>query len=142
MAMPRIRFALLASLLGLAGACGYSAPNDAQNPPPPTTAANDINIAVGASQLTTTAFSPNPKVVSLSGNSSVTVRWVNKDISGNDYVGGTATNHNIASDNGGFATSASLGGNGTFSVVLTAAGDYPYHCAIHPNMVGTVRVNP
>ena len=141
--MAGIRIALLALPLGLSGACGgYSAPNDAQNPPPPPAAANDISIAVGAAQLTTTAFSPNPKVVSLGGNASVTLRWVNKDITGGDYVAGTATSHNIASDNGAFATSGALGGNGTYSVAPAAAGDYPYHCAIHPNMVGTVTVNP
>jgi plastocyanin len=143
MAMTRIPLALLALALGLSSACGsYSAPSNMQNPPPPTAAANDISIAIGASGLTTTAFTPNPKVVSLGGNSSVSVRWVNKDISGGDYVGGTATTHNIASDNGAFATSGALGGNGTYSVTFTAAGSYPYHCAIHPNMVGTVTVNP
>lgn len=140
--MARTRTALVA-LLGLSAACGsYSAPDNPQNPPPPAAAANDINIVVGASQLTTTAFSPNPKVVSLGGNPSITVRWVNQDITGGDYVGGTATSHNIASDNGAFATSGTLGGNGTFSVTLTTAGDYPYHCAIHPAMVGTITVNP
>lgn len=140
--MARIWIALLALLLGLAGACGgYSAPTGTQNPPPPTVAANDIGIAVGASQLTTTAFNPNPKVVSLGVNPSVTVRWVNTDISGGDYTSGTATNHNITSDNGGFAASGTLGGDATYSVTLTVAGTYPYHCAIHPNMVGTVTVN-
>ena len=141
--MARIWIALLALPLGLAGACGsYTAPPGSQNPPPPTAAANDIGIAVGASQLTTTAFTPNPKVVSLGGNASVTVRWVNSDISGGDYTTGTATKHNITSDNGGFTASGTLGGNATFSVALTATGDYHYHCQIHPNMVGTVTVNP
>ena len=141
--MARTRIPLLALALGLSGACGdYNAPSGAQNPPPPAAAANDISIAVGAAQLTTTAFSPNPKVVSLGGNASVTLRWVNKDITGGDYVAGTATTHNIASDNGAFATSGNLGGNGTYSVALTAGGDYPYHCAIHPTMVGTITVNP
>jgi plastocyanin len=141
--MHPIRIALFALPLALASACGsYSAPDNAQNPPPPAATVNDIGISLGASQLSTTAFSPNPKTVSLGGSSSVTVRWVNKDISGGDYVAGTATAHNIASDNGAFVTSGALGGNGTFSVSFTAAGDYPYHCAIHPNMVGTVTVNP
>jgi plastocyanin len=143
MAMARIPLALLALALGLSSACGsYTAPSNMQNPPPPAASANDITIAIGASQLTTTAFSPNPKVVSLSGNPSVSVRWVNKDISGGSYATGTTTSHNIASDNGAFATSGALGGNATYSATFTAAGSYPYHCAIHPNMVGTVTVNP
>jgi plastocyanin len=141
--MSRIRISLLALLLGLSGACGsYSAPSGMQNPPPPAAAANDISIVVGASALTTTAFSPNPKVVSLGGNPSVTVRWVNKDITGGNYAEGSATVHNIVSDVGAFTGSGNLGGNGTYSVSLTTAGSYPYHCAIHPNMVGTITVNP
>jgi plastocyanin len=104
--------------------------------------ANDIDVVVGASGLTTTAFSPNPKVVSLAGNSSVSVRWVNQDITGGNYTGGTATVHNITSDNGAFTASGNLGGNATYSIALTTAGSYPYHCSIHPNMVGTVTVNP
>jgi plastocyanin len=143
MAMDRTRIALLALALGLAGACGsYTSPTNPQNSPPPAAMSNDISIVVGASQMTTTAFSPNPKVVSLGGNANVTVRWINKDISGNDYIGGTATVHNITSDNGAFAASGSLGGNATYSVALTATGTYAYHCAIHPNMVGTITVNP
>jgi len=80
--------------------------------------------------------------VSLGSNPSVSVRWVNKDITGGDYTSGTATVHNITSDNGAFTASANLAGNGTYSVALTAAGSYPYHCSIHPNMVGTITVNP
>jgi len=141
--MPRIQLTLLALSLGLCGGCGsYSAPTNSQNPPPPAAMTNDIDIVIGASGLTTTAFSPNPKVVSLGSNSSVSVRWVNKDITGGDYASGTATIHNITSDNGAFAASASLGGNATYTIALTSAGNYPYHCAIHPNMVGTITVNP
>jgi plastocyanin len=141
--MPRIQLTLLALSLGLYGGCGsYTAPTNSQNPPPPMVQANDINIVAGASGLTTTAFSPNPKVVSLGGNPSVTARWVNSDITGGDYTNGTATVHAITSDNGAFTPSPNLGGNGTYSVALTTAGSYPYHCAIHPNMVGTITVNP
>jgi plastocyanin len=141
--MPRIHLTLLALTLGLCGGCGsYSAPSNSQNPPPPAAMTNDINIVIGASGLTTTAFNPNPKVVSLGGSSSVSVRWVNKDITGGDYTSGSATVHNITSDNGAFTASGNLGGNATYSVALTAAGSYPYHCAIHPNMVGTITVNP
>jgi plastocyanin len=141
--MARIHLSLLALSLGLSIGCGsYSAPTNSQNPPPPTTMANDVSVVVGASALTTTAFSPNPKVVSLGGGSSVTVRWVNKDITNGDYAQGTATAHNITSDNGAFTSSGLLGGNATFSASFTTAGDYPYHCSVHPNMVGTVTVTP
>jgi plastocyanin len=143
MAMARIRITLLTLSLGLAGACGsYSAPSNSQNPPPPMVEANDINVVIGASGLTTTAFSPNPKVVSLGGNPSVSLRWVNKDITGGNYTSGSATVHNITSDNGAFTASGPLGGNATYTIALTTAGSYPYHCAIHPNMVGTITVNP
>jgi plastocyanin len=142
--MANIQAALLAVSLGLSGGCSsYSAPPTGRNPPPPRSLPNDISIVIGAAALTTVAFNPNPLVVSRDGNTSVTVRWVNEDITGGDYLEGTATIHSIASDDGSFPTSGEIGGNGTYSVTLTAAdGDYPYHCAIHPNMVGTITVNP
>ena len=80
--------------------------------------------------------------MSLGGAANVSVRWINQDISGGDYTTGTAVSHQIMSDNGAFATSPLLGGNATYSISLTTAGSYPYHCNIHPNMVGTITVNP
>ena len=140
--MNRIRSALLAVPLALAACGGDGASTGPRNPAPPASTPNDIGIFVGASQFTTTAFSPNPKVVALGGNPSVAVRWVNKDITGGNYAEGSATIHNITSDAGTFAASGGLGGNGTHSVSLTTAGDYPYHCAIHTTMVGTITVGP
>ena len=29
----------------------------------------------------------------------------------------------------------------TYSFTFTAAGTYPYHCSIHPNMVGTIVID-
>ena len=141
--MTRIPSPLLVLSLAVSGACGgYTPTQNTPNSPPPAAMQNDITIVSGASQLTTNAFNPNPKVVSLGGSSSVTVRWVNSDITGGDYTSGTATSHNITSDNGSFTPSGILGGNATYSVSLSAAGSYPYHCSIHPNMVGTITVNP
>ena len=141
--MNRTAALLLGLSAGLSLACGsYSAPSGSQTPPPPAAMQNDVDIVAGASQLTTTAFSPNPKVISLGGSSSVTVRWVNTDIVGGDYTSGTPTSHNITSDNGAFTPSGVLGGNATYTVTLSATGNYPYHCSIHPNMVGTITVNP
>ncbi len=74
--MTPLRIALLGLALALAVGCGYSAPSNPGNAPPPAAETNDIDIVIGAAGLTTTAFSPTPKVVSLGGSSSVTVRWV------------------------------------------------------------------
>ena len=61
---------------------------------------------------------------------------------GPGYGGGAAVAHQIASDDGAFATSAPLGSGGTYSVAFDKPGTYRYHCAIHPNMVGTITVTP
>jgi plastocyanin len=140
----RRRAVSVASLL-LAVACGSDngGPNPGpNNNPPPSSQSNDVNITEGASSRTTNAFNPNPKVVALGGNASVSVRWINGDITGGDYQQGTATVHTIVSDNGSFPASSNLGGNATYTASLTAPGDYDYHCGIHPNMVGTVTVTP
>ncbi len=131
--------------LMLAAACGGDSSGPNQNPnnnPPPQPTSGDVDIVEGASTLTTNAFDPNPKVIALGGNASVSVRWINRDITGGDYQQGTATVHRIVSDNAAFPSSGNLGGNGTHSVTLSATGDYDYHCGIHPNMVGTITVNP
>jgi plastocyanin len=129
-----------------AAACGSSSgPTGTDNPPPPPPASGDIAIVPGASLLTTTAFNPNPKSVVLGGAASVSVRWVNTDVTGGGGYGGgggTATAHMIMSDDGAFATSQLLGGGDTYSIELTKAGTYKYHCAVHPNMVGTITVAP
>ena len=127
----------------VAGCSSNTTGSSANNAPPPTpNPTSDIGIGIGAETRTTTAFNPNPKTVALAGGASVAVRWVNQDISGGDYTMGTAVVHNITSDNGAFAPSGPLGGNAVYSISLTAAGSYNYHCSIHPNMVGTIVVNP
>lgn len=126
----------------VAGCSSTTSPSGQQTAPTPTS--NDIEIVVGASTKTTTAFSPDPKMVALGGAPNVTIRWVNLDISSSgSYMGGSvATSHRIASDNGAFVTSPVLGGDATYSITLSAPGTYTYHCMIHPNMVGTINVTP
>jgi plastocyanin len=131
--MHRLPIALFALGLGLAAACGSNSPTG------PTPTPGDVNIVKGASLLTTAAFNPNPKQLSLGGSAEVSVRWINTD--GGGTYGGAAVVHQIASDDQTFATSAPLGAGATYSVSL-AAGTYHYHCAIHPNMVGTITVQP
>ena len=86
--------------------------------------------------MTTGAFTPNPFSKSLATSGKVT--WFNNDFGG-AYGGGTQ--HHLVSDNGVFDLGAQ-NPQQTASFTFTAAGTYPYHCAIHPNMVGTITITP
>lgn len=142
-ALRRVAPLLLLAAAACGGDSGGPNPGPNNDPPPQGNTTTDINIDPGASTRTTTAFNPNPKTVSLGGNPTVTIRWINGDITGGDYTGGTATVHDIVPDNtGDFPASGALGGNRTHTITLAAAGDYDYHCGIHPTMVGTITVNP
>jgi len=77
----------------------------------------------------------------INGGASVSVRWVNQDVNENPPYGGAVTHHIVSNDGTSFDTGL-LGGNQSSTKALTAAGNYPYHCAIHPNMVGTITVTP
>ena len=120
---PRLALSLLA---GLAVIAGTAACSDDNNGNPPTA---DITITTGASSKTTTAFSPNPFTMTLATNGG-TVTWVNAD----------GVDHDIESDTPLFDFEMSP--NATHSFTFTAAGTYPYHCSIHPNMVGTIVIDP
>jgi len=130
----------------LATACSSSTPTSTSSPSlpaAPTATAADITIVPGASAMTTGAFSPDTKTVALNGGATVDVRWVNRDISsGGAYGGSTAVTHHIVSDDGKSFDTGELGGNQASMKSLSVAGTYTYHCAIHPNMVGTVVVTP
>ena len=136
---PMLRPRLLPVVLGLAAAC-KSGELTSTVSPPPAPSPNDIDIVAGAQTKGSGAFDPNPKTLSLGSASSVTVRWVNNDVS-SSYNGSSSVTHRIASDDGTSFDTGDLGGNATATQTL-AAGTYRYHCAIHPSMVGTVIVNP
>lgn len=73
------------------------------------------------------AFSPRPLVVA----PGTTVTWVNDDEEA----------HSVVSDSRAFH-SAALDTKDRYSFTFTTAGDYPYHCGLHPNMVAKVTVKP
>ena len=133
--MARLRI-LLPLTLALAAACGS---NNTGPSTPPDMQPGDITIVRGASLMTTGAFSPNPQTVSLADGGEV--RWVNTD-GGSSYGGGASESHQITSDNGAFAMSQPFAPGQTYTITLSAAGTYHYHCNIHPNMVGTITVTP
>jgi plastocyanin len=93
------------------------------------TRTTSVSIVPDASILTTDAFSPNPIQVSVG----TTVTWTNND----------AEPHTVNA--GEYATPTRLFDSyilpaGTFQYTFTEAGEYPYFCVLHPNMIGTVSV--
>jgi plastocyanin len=118
---PRLALSLLAGIALIAGTAACSDDEDGN----PTTA--DITVTTDASSKTITAFSPNPFEMPLATNGGK-VTWVNAD----------GVDHDIESDDDLFDFDLSPGA--TNSHTFTAAGTYPYHCSIHPNMVGTILI--
>jgi plastocyanin len=50
--------------------------------------------------------------------------------------------HRVALDDGSCEMSANIaGGGGKASLVFSAAGTYPFHCAVHPTMKGTITIS-
>ena len=92
---------------------------------------NSVSIVQGSSTLTTDAFQPNPIQVSVGS----TVTWTN-----NDAQPHTATSGENATPDGRFDSSI-MAPAATFDHTFTEAGEYPYFCLLHPNMVGTVSVS-
>ncbi len=71
------------------------------------------------------SFSPNPVEVKVGE----TVTWINDD----------SGRHTVTSKDGVF-NSELMGKGQSFSYTFDKAGEYPYFCEPHPNMVGTVVV--
>jgi plastocyanin len=86
----------------------------------------------GSSNLTTDAYAPNPIHVS----TDATVAWTN-----NDTQPRTVTSGSNGTPDGKFDSSPNfnplLVPAQTFSHTFTEPGEYPYFCALHPDMVGT-----
>ena len=94
-------------------------------------ATTSVSIVPGSSTLTTDAFSPNPIQVSVG----TTVTWTN-----NDAQPHTVSSGENATPNGLF-DSPIMAPKATFEHTFTEAGEFPYFCTLHPNMVGTVSVS-
>jgi plastocyanin len=95
------------------------------------TTATSVSIVPGSSTLTTDAFSPNPIQVSVG----TTVTWTNNDAQPHTVVSG----ENVTPS--GLFTSPIMAPQATFEYTFTEAGEVPYFCTLHPNMVGTVSVS-
>ena len=73
-------------------------------------------------------FSFAPATVTVAVGTTVT--WVNQD----------DVPHNVVSTEGKTLKSPVMDTDQKFSYTFTAAGTYPYYCAIHPKMTGKVVV--
>lgn len=122
----RVRVVVTILLLGVTAACGssYSSPSSPSTPPTSSTPAA-VSIVNGASSLTTNAYAPNPIDVA----AGTTITWTNND----------RTTHDSTATDGSWGSGAIAPG-GQFSRMFSTAGTFPYHCTIHPGMVGTVTV--
>lgn len=93
------------------------------------------SITSGSSRKTTDAYSPNPLFVNVGD----TIVWTNEDSTVHTVTSGV----NVEPD-GNFDSSGGgktyLAPQQTFGHTFAEEGEYPYYCALHPNMVGVVIV--
>jgi plastocyanin len=117
-------FAIILCLAGVS-ACGSST-SPSSTPAPAPAGATTVTIVSGASTLSTTAYNPPNATVSVG----TTVSWLNSD----------SITHTSVANNGVAFNSGDIAPNARFNFTFTTAGSFPYHCTIHPNMVGTITV--
>ena len=123
--MNSLRQLAVSSAVMAAVACGSSSPPTSPSPVPSADGASSVTIPMGAEGLGSRAF--NPAEVSVAVGA--TVSWVNAD-----SVAHTSTSDSIGWNSGAIAPGRQ------FSATFPTAGTFPYHCAIHPGMVGSVIV--
>jgi len=115
---------LMVTLVG----CSSNGNSGAATGPTPMPAPNGPTAAVtipsDASVLGSAAFG-NPLAVA----AGTTVTWTN-----NDSIPHTSTS------NSGAWNSGTIEPGSSFSAVLSTKGTFPYHCTIHPGMMGTITV--
>jgi plastocyanin len=119
--------ALLA--LALAAGCGGggygSTPTTTPTTTQPSAGAADITITI-AGENGSMSFSPNPASLKVGQK----VAWHNGD----------SITHTASATSGAFDTGTIGPGTTSAAISLTTAGNWDYHCKIHPSMVGTVAV--
>jgi len=128
--------ALAMALAGCGGTSSATTSPSATTPPAATTAPTTAPTATtggqsgGGAAVSIVSFGFNP--ASLTIKAGTTVTWTNTSTIG----------HTSTSDSGSAVSwdSGDLNSNGTFKFTFTKAGTYTYHCAIHPNMMGTIVV--
>ena len=135
---------LVAAPLLVAGCASTSNPSPSPSPTTATVSATTTAATSNASTSTATS-SASPSVsagsqtvviqglsfqpASLTIQTGASVTWRNDD----------SVSHQIASDTNAFSSPV-LSPGASYTHVFDQAGTYPYHCAIHPFMTGTITV--
>jgi plastocyanin len=114
------------------GATGGGGGNGGDGGDDDATATINVSIVPGSSSLTDTAYQPNPIQASVGD----TVTWTNDDTTPH-----TVTSSENGDTDGDEFDSSIMNAGATFEHTFTEAGEYPYFCVLHPNMVGTVSVS-
>jgi plastocyanin len=116
---------ILPGIAGMIALIAAGCSSNSSNPGTPSAQATNVSIVLNSSNLTTTAYNPNPVTIARGG----TVMWINND----------TTPHTSTAD-GGLWNSGNLAAGASFSMTFPNTGSFPYHCTLHPGMVGTVNV--
>jgi plastocyanin len=111
--------ALVVTILVLVAGCGGGGTSSTSSQTTPS----------GAAQITmkNIAFSPTAVTVKVGQ----TVTWTNED----------SAQHDVVANDGTFKSDLLSQGQ-TFSFTFTKAGSYAFYCSIHPQMKGTITVQP
>ena len=97
-----------------------------------------VSVVPGATFLTDTAYYPNPVQVKVGQ----TILWTNEDFSFHTVTSGDVGDTNsVRIFDSGLAGPGALASTGkTYEFKFESAGEYPYYCILHPEMVGKVIV--
>lgn len=121
---------VVVACLALVALTGCSGGGATQTPSTSGTSTSGSNSSGGASaggavSIANFAFSPASVTVKVGQ----TVTWTNND----------SVAHTVTSDDGSF-DSGQLSPGATFKHTFDKAGQYSYHCSVHPDMTGSVTV--
>lgn len=90
----------------------------------------------GAASVMIKNFEFAPQTLTIAGGG--IVRWINADVANHQISSGGVERDRPRPD--GRISSPLLFRGDEFTVTVTTPGEYPYHCAVHPFMRGTVVV--
>jgi len=134
---PRVVLIPAALILAALGpSCGGGGGSTPAAPGTPTTTTTTVPPATGTADLVISilgdqggmSFSPATATLRVGQ----TVAWRNDD----------TDLHTATQDGGRFNTGNITRGATSAPIAMSAAGAFPYHCALHPGMVGSLTVNP